>query len=143
MFHVYGDPVVMRYIPGGAYPSAADVERTLQRQAALQRERGFAWWAVVLRDGGRVIGDTGFGLLEETGDVEIGWTLACDAWGRGYGSEAAAACLAAGRARLDVPRIVAAVDAENEPSLRLARRIGMRESERRTLHGRPHVLFEG
>ncbi len=88
-----------------------------------------------------MIGDVGFGIFEPTGEIELGWTLARDRWGRGYATEAAAACLSAGLAHLGAPRIVALVDAENEPSLRVAERIGMARIETVEAHGRPHVLF--
>ena len=88
-----------------------------------------------------MIGDVGFGVFEPTGEIELGWTLARDRWGHGYGTEVAAACLGAGLAHLAADRIVALVDAENEASLRVAERIGMARVETIEAHGRPHVLF--
>ena len=88
-----------------------------------------------------MIGDAGFGILEQTGDVELGYTLARAYWGRGYATEAAAACLEAGLAHIAAPRIVAVVDEDNEASLRVAERIGMTRIGTIEAHGRPHVLF--
>ena len=42
---------------------------------------------------------------------------------------------------LDVPRVVALVDADNTASLRVAARIGMERQGLVDAHGRPHVLF--
>ena len=103
--------------------------------------QGFSSWAVVERRTGRLIGDVGLGIFEPTGDIELGYTLARDYWGLGYASEAAKACLAAALAHLDVPRIVAVVDLENETSLRVSERIGMTRAEIIEAHGRPHALF--
>ena len=88
-----------------------------------------------------LVGDVGFGVFEPTGDVELGYTLARAAWGRGYATEAAAACLAAGLAHLDVERIVALADVENTASHRVAERLGMVRDGIVEAHGRPHVLF--
>jgi [ribosomal protein S5]-alanine N-acetyltransferase len=140
MVGVYSDPEVMQYIRGGAVAADA-VRETLQRYARAQEERGFSSWAVVERTSGRPVGDVGFDVFGPTGDVELGWTLARAVWGRGYASEAAAACLAAGLEHLEVPRIVAVVDAENERSIRVAERIGMARMESVRTHGRPHLLF--
>ena len=82
----------------------------------------------------------GFGIFEPTGDVELGYTLARDRWGRGLGTEAASACLTAGLAHLGAARIVA-LDVENAPSLRVAERIGMTRIETIEAYGRPHVLL--
>ncbi|MGZ4396290.1 MAG: GNAT family N-acetyltransferase [Gaiellaceae bacterium] len=96
MVSVYSDPEVMRFIPGGALDGLAAVRAALAEHAAGQEARGFAFWAVVERATGLVIGDVGFGIFEPTGEIELGWTLARDRWGRGYATEAASACLAAG-----------------------------------------------
>jgi ribosomal-protein-alanine N-acetyltransferase len=141
MVAVYCDPEVMRFIPGGALADLGMVRATLKTHEETQETRGFSSWAVVERRTDRVLGDVGFGVFEPTGDIELGYTLARDFWGRGYATEAASACLAAGVAYLAAPRIVAVVDAENEASMRVAERIGMQRIDEIDAHGRPHVLF--
>ena len=140
MLDVYGDPDVMRFIPGGALGRDA-VRATLEEHVRDHVMRGLAFWAVVERETNRVIGDAGFGIFEPTGDVELGYTFARSAWGSGYATEAARACLSAGFAHLSVQRIVAVVDVRNEASLRVAERIGMARIETIHAHGRPHVLL--
>jgi RimJ/RimL family protein N-acetyltransferase len=61
--------------------------------------------------------------------------------GQGYATEVARACLVAGLEQLAAPRIIAVVDAENEASLRVPGRIGMKKIETIHAHERPHVLF--
>jgi [ribosomal protein S5]-alanine N-acetyltransferase len=141
MAEIYCDPEVMRFIPGGALADEEAARSLLERYADAQARQGFSSWAVVERRTARLIGDVGLGIFEPTGDVELGYTLACDYWGLGYASEAAKACLAAALAHLDVPRIVAVVDLENEASLRVPERIGMTRTEIIEAHGRPHALF--
>jgi RimJ/RimL family protein N-acetyltransferase len=65
----------------------------------------------------------------------------CDRWGRGFATEAASACLVLGLAHLGVPRIIAVVDVENEPSMRLPGRIGMTRLGKVEDNGRPHAVF--
>jgi [ribosomal protein S5]-alanine N-acetyltransferase len=141
MLAVYRDPEVMRFIPGGALADAGAVRSTLEGHVAAQLHRGFSSWAVVERLTGRVIGDAGFGIFEPTGDVELGYTLARAYWGRGYATEAAAACLEAGLAHIEAPRIVALVDEANGASARVAERIGMARIDTIEAHGRPHAFF--
>jgi len=141
MLSVYGDPEVMRFIPGGALPNVEAVRALLTEYTEAQCERGFSSWAVVERESGRIIGDAGFGIFEPTRDVELGYTLSQDAWGHGFATEAASACLAAGLAHLDAPRIIAVVDEENAASLHVAERLGMKRREKIEAHGRPHVVF--
>jgi [ribosomal protein S5]-alanine N-acetyltransferase len=141
MFGVYGDPEVMRFIPGGALADIKAVRKVLDEYARAQRTEGFSSWGIVERESGSLIGDVGFGIFEPTGEIELGFTLARSYWGRGYATESASACLAAGLAQLPTERIIAVVDEANESSLRVAARIGMRRIERITAHGSPHVLF--
>jgi ribosomal-protein-alanine N-acetyltransferase len=130
MAAVYTDPVVMRYIPGG--PLVADaVEPTLARHLA-ENARGLGFYAVEERSSGAVVGEVGFAIFE-TGERELGWTLAQAYWGRGYATEAARACLA--------PADVAVIDAENAASIRVAGRLGLSLREERMLHGRRHLVF--
>ena len=141
MLDVYGDPEVMRFIPGGALRDIGAVREMLEIHTRVQQTQGFSSWSVVERMTGRVIGDAGFGIFAPTGDIELGYTLARDCWGRGYATEAASACLAAGLTHLAPTRIIAVVDEENTASLRVAERIGMARIETVEVHGRPHSLF--
>ena len=141
MLAVYGDPEVMRFIPGGALSDIAAVRSVLDVYTRAQQDQGFSSWALVEREGGRLIGDVGFGIFEPTGDIELGYTLAREFWGRGYALEAASACLATASIHLSASRIVAVVDEANAPSLRVAERLGMRKVDAIEAYGRPHVLF--
>ena len=60
-----------------------------------------------------------------TRDVEVGWHLRADRWGRGYATEAGRAALAYAFEILRLPEVLAVVYRENEPSLRVCRRLGM------------------
>lgn len=141
MMGVYGDARVMRYIPGGALADEHAVRKIMDEQLLAHAARGYAYYAVELATDGSIVGDAGFGLFEPTGDIELGYTFARNAWGHGYATEAAAACLEAGLAGLDVRRIIAVADVENAASHRVAQRIGMRRDGKIQAHGRPHVLF--
>jgi [ribosomal protein S5]-alanine N-acetyltransferase len=142
MLAVYGDPEVMRFVPGGHFRGIGIVEARLKTYARESSRRGFSSWAVVERESGRVIGDAGFGMFQPTREIELGYTLARDCWGHGFATEAASACLAAGLSHLDAPRIIAVVDEANVASQRVAERIGMTRLETIEAHYRPHVLFE-
>jgi RimJ/RimL family protein N-acetyltransferase/pimeloyl-ACP methyl ester carboxylesterase len=125
---VWGDPAARRF--GGGWPrpeTLADTRRYLEPIMAGQAERGYATWAVVERETGRLIGDCGLFPADDVGpDVELAYGLAPDVWGRGYATEAAAACLRAGFEQLGLERVVADVDPSNPASVRVLEKIGMR-----------------
>lgn len=140
MAGIYGDPEVMQHICLGVL----DRERTaalLDDYRREQEERGFSTWAVAERESGAVVGDVGFGLYAPTGEPELGYTLSAVVWGRGYALEAARACVAAAFAHLPHCRLVAKIEPENERSLTIAERLGMRTIETIDVDGRPHLLL--
>ncbi len=91
------------------------------------------------RESGRLIGDLGVHFLEDGGQVEIGFTLAPAAQGRGLGAEAVVGLLDCLFGSLRKHRVFASVDPRNEPSLRLLRRVGMRQEA----HLRQSIRFKG
>ena len=59
---------------------------------------------MVERASGRLVGEAGLQVLEAGPDVELTYTLARDAWGRGYATEAGARVLRWAFAGLRLPR---------------------------------------
>jgi RimJ/RimL family protein N-acetyltransferase len=78
-------------------------------------------------------------------EAEIGWILAPAHQGQGYGTEAVRALLAICFGPLGLRRVFAGCFADNEPSWRLAERVGMRREAhkvRDSLH-REHGWLDG
>lgn len=121
------DPRVMEHFPAPLTPEQSDA---LVDRFVAHWSRGYGPWALEVRDAGSFIGFVGF--LEPTFSapftpaVEIGWRLARDAWGRGYATEAARACLAFARENLSPPRgeIVSFTTEGNLRSRRVMERLG-------------------
>ena len=89
--------------------------------------RGCGMWAVELRDSGEFIGRVGLHNPEGWPDIELGWMLVPGARHQGYATEAARAVLDFAFTRLEVPRAISLIRADNSASERVARRIGGRQ----------------
>ncbi len=87
--------------------------------------RGFGPLAVVERASGRVVGEAGLQPLEDGDDIELTYTLAREAWGAGYATEAARAVLRWTFTGLRLARVVAVADPEHAASLRVLEKLGM------------------
>ncbi|MFD7897991.1 GNAT family N-acetyltransferase [Streptomyces sp. NPDC059479] len=128
---VFDDPEVMEF-HGGTSAELSVYEELTARQRRHDAERGFCFWTLLDEDG-EVIGFTGaqpwphesFGPV---GEIEIGWRLGRAHWGRGYATAAARAALERVRAA-GVGRVVAMVNARNERSVAVTRRLGMELAE--------------
>lgn len=84
---------------------------------------GFTFWALADRTSHRLLGLCGLRFMTP-GEVEIGWRLDRSAWGQGYVTEAAGACLAEAWRR-GLPKIVAITAVTNTRSRAVMERIGM------------------
>ena len=87
---------------------------------------GFAPWAVLTRGDGQLVGWGG--LYEDPFDpgwgVELGYSLHPAAWGQGYATELARACLALADEELEAPEVWAFVHPDNTASRRVLGRAG-------------------
>jgi [ribosomal protein S5]-alanine N-acetyltransferase len=139
---IYSDPEVMRYVGHGPVRGQNETRGMLAAYAAHQAAHGYSFWAVVERESGALIGDAGLFLSQSIGpEVEVGYTLARSAWGRGYATEAAHACLDAAFGPLGLDEVIALVVPENARSLRVVARLGMAPDGRRHAYGREHLVF--
>ena len=68
----------------------------LEEEIEYRRRDGTGRYAVVLRETGEVVGGCGLVRRElpEGVEIELGYHLRSDLWGRGLATEAARACLA-------------------------------------------------
>lgn len=139
---VYCDPEVMRYVGNGPHGTLEETDTALRIYGDVLARRGYSFLAVCERDGGALIGDGGLYPLGGQGpDVELGYTLARDAWGRGYATELGRALVDYAFGELRVPRVVAQVEPANAASRRVLEKLGMIERETRTAYGRPHAFY--
>ena len=139
---VYADPAVMRYVGHGAHRTLTETVAALRIYDDVLARRGYSFLAVVERESGAVIGDAGLHPLGGAGpDVELGYTLARAAWGRGYATELGRALVGHAFAVLRAPRVVAQVEPANQGSRRVLEKLGMTEREVRMAYGRPHLLY--
>lgn len=97
----------------------------MRRQAGDER-----WlWVIIEPHAAAVIGDIGFhGPVTGSATVELGYVLFPEYHGRGYATEASRALLAWAAQRPGVVRVIVRIASENTPSLRVAEKLGMRET---------------
>jgi ribosomal-protein-alanine N-acetyltransferase len=123
-FTIYGDPEVTRFLRGPARDLEA-VREILRRNVDRQTRRGFAMWATVEKPTGRLVGSCGLQYLDGGPEVEVGYHLARAAWGRGYATEAARACVCYGFDHLNLARVVGIADPRNLASQRVLEKAGL------------------
>jgi RimJ/RimL family protein N-acetyltransferase len=88
-------------------------------------------FSVEERESGRLVGDVGLSPAEgESGVIKVGYTVSPDVQGRGYATEAVRALVDYAFDALGADVVRAYASEENEPSIRVAEKVGMRLIER-------------
>jgi RimJ/RimL family protein N-acetyltransferase len=145
LFDVLRRPEVAKWLgvePQVMVDRSEAVERIAAWAAYAEAHPGFGRWAVEVTETGVPAGTVLLGPMPNGDDeVEIGWHLHPDSWGRGLASEAATAVLA--KAFADgVDGVYAVTHPRNEASHRVCERIGMANlGETTRWYGVPGIVF--
>ena len=126
------DVDVMRYIAEGKPWDDARIQAFVSRQILHAQTLGFCMWKLLHRSDRRLIGHCGIQPLGASGEIEIGWWLARDCWGKGLATEAARRVCDYAFETARLRRLVAIAYPENLPSIKIMRKLGMRDEGRRT-----------
>lgn len=122
-------PAVMRWL-GGVW-SREEHEAAFARLQSYQADHGHTFWLVERKSDGALLGFCGLKRVNNpgagaiAGEMEIGWRLREDAWGRGYAKEAATKALELAFGRFGARQVVALSARGNAPSMGLMKRLGM------------------
>jgi RimJ/RimL family protein N-acetyltransferase len=105
-------------------------------QAGLWLLDGAGWWAVEEKETGQVVGTIGAFFREEATVMELGWNTYRAFGGKGYANEAATAAVHHALQIRREPKVRALIASDNESSLRVARRLGLRYEAETEIHGK-------
>lgn len=124
MAALLGDAEVMRFYP--AVKSRDDAAAWIAWNQQNYLDYGHGLWIIETLDG-EFVGDCGLTWQEVNGisELEVGYHVKAAFHGRGYATEAAAACLDYAREHTDAEQLVAIVHPDNRASIRVAEKIGL------------------
>ena len=121
------DPEVRRHFP--SVQSRAESDASADRMESYYARDGYSFLPCILTATGEFLGFVGIITGTDTpgyvGDLEIGWRLAREHWGKGYATEGARAWLRYAFEELQAPHVIAITTVGNEPSMNVMRKIGM------------------
>ncbi len=121
--------------------------RRLRASVGGWQVNGFGTWAVERSSDSRLVGTAGIftawrGLDPEFGDEpEMGWIFSNEVHGQGIAGEACRAVIGWAETSLPSTPIWAIIAPKNEPSLRLAARLGFEILHETSYHGDPTIVL--
>jgi RimJ/RimL family protein N-acetyltransferase len=126
------DPRVLEHLPTEVPWPDERIQRFINRGIEVESTRGWILWPVIHKEDAELIGFCGFADGFPP-DVEIGWRLRPEYWGRGLATEVARAVMQYGFDRFRFDRLVAVTHPANRRSIRVMEKLGM-EFEKMFLH---------
>lgn len=134
-------PEVYKYLGGVKLQNPEAVTKRVDFYLDCYEKFGFGQCAMIWKKNGELIGCSGLQPLEDSGEIEVGYSLTPEYWRKGVGYECAYAWLEYGFNVAGLERIVAVADRENEGSWRIMEKCGMRYEGVREHYGMPLVFY--
>jgi RimJ/RimL family protein N-acetyltransferase len=137
---MYRDPEVVRFWPQA--PDDAEIETQLYWLIDRYAVSGWGGWRAELHDG-TFAGRIGLNArsIDGADEVEVGYILRRELWGRGLATEGAAACIGWAFEHLDVPRVISLIRPDNARSIAVATRNGLRPGGETSHGGMLHRIY--
>ena len=144
ILELLNEPAFLQNIGDRGARTLADARRYIAKgPVASYRKLGFGLYLVELKDAGAPIGICGLLKRDSLEDVDIGFAFLQKFWSQGYARESAAAVMNYGWTTLRLPRIVAITKPQNQASITLLEKLGLRFEKNIALpdHGGENQLF--
>jgi RimJ/RimL family protein N-acetyltransferase len=127
MLGLLNDPSWLRFIGDRGVRTREDARAYILKGPVDMYDRlGFGMYLTELKEEGVPIGICGLVKRDFLADVDIGFALLPGFWGQGYAYEAASAVMEHGKGALGLKRIVAITNPENQSSIRLLEKLGLK-----------------
>jgi RimJ/RimL family protein N-acetyltransferase len=137
---LHGHPQVGATLGGTQTPE--QVAQSIRRHGEIWEENGFGYWLFRDRESGEAVGRGGLSRAHVGGadEVEVGWAVMPERWGRGYATELGAAAVDAAFG-LGIPEVVAFTLPHNAASRRVMEKLSFSYEREVVWADLPHVLY--
>jgi RimJ/RimL family protein N-acetyltransferase len=127
ILELLNQPSFLQYIGDRGVRNLDDAREYILKGPVDSYDRlGFGLYLTARKQDGVPIGICGLVKREGLDDVDIGYAFLPAYWSKGYASEAAAAVLDYAKTVLRLQRIVAITSPDNQSSIKLLQKLGMR-----------------
>lgn len=119
------DPVILKYLHEPTLETIEQAEKVLQDIILPQYKINLGRWAILTREGMNFIGWCGLKYRPEQDEIDLGYRLMQQAWGKGFATEAAQHTLDHGLNNLQLKCITGRAHIENLASIKVLEKTGM------------------
>lgn len=143
LFTFYSDPDVVKYIPDAPRTYEETKEDLEWFMNGHPRFPELGLWATIYKETGQFIGRCGLipWTIDGQNEVEVAFALSKAYWRQGLATEIAQALVQYAFEQLHLSRLICVIEPENEASMRVASKIGMKfEREAEDKYG-PFLIY--
>ena len=119
------DPEIVKYVHEPTLKTVEEAEKILTGIILPQYKSNLGRWAIHTKDNMDFIGWCGLKYRPELDEIDLGYRLMQQAWGKGFATEAAQYSLDYGFAKLNLKLITGRAHIENIGSIKVLEKIGM------------------
>ena len=119
------DPEILKYLHEPVLKTKAQAKKILDDIILPQYKNNLGRWAIHTKDNMNFIGWCGLKYRPELDEVDLGYRLMQNAWGKGFATEAAQHSLDYGFKTLNLKLITGRAHIENLASIKVLEKIGM------------------
>ena len=139
----WNDAEVMKYIGDGTWGGGRNkvmhfLNKNIEEYA---KDDGLGYFCLVDKSTNQVVGEAGLSKLAETGEIEVGYILRKDYWGKGFGTELLTSLIQYGFKNLGLKEIVAVCHPENIGSQKLMKKCNMKFIGKGRYHNRDSLKY--
>ena len=125
IFAMRRDTEIMRFIREPQIKRAESL-KWINMISSFWESENIGYCAVIEKESNKLVGWCGLWHLSGTDEIEVGYAIARNYWGKGYATEAAERCLQYGFKDLGLKKIAAVAFPENNASLKVMKKLRMK-----------------
>ena len=135
------DPDVNKFLGGTKLQNPDALAKRIRFYMSCYESHGFGMCAMIWKPSGEIIGSAGLQPLDNTGEIEVGYSMIKEFWGKGIGTEAARAWLDHGFRNAGLDRIVAVAHTGNWASRHIMEKLGMKYEKSEVHYGNECAFY--
>ncbi|PFA19262.1 GNAT family N-acetyltransferase [Bacillus cereus] len=134
---LWGNEKVMRYIGNGTPKTYVQCKRSLESWVLPSYKNGLGLFLMIEKGTSTPIGHAGLVRQQVDGkeEIEIGYWVLPEYWGKGYAKEAATAFRDYGFQALGLKKLISLINPDHPASIFVARKTGMSYEKTASFHG--------
>ncbi len=134
--------LVTRYTGDGPFKDLQAAENIVKYVMSQYKENGYGRWLVIEKETNNSIGWCGLKFHTDTKETDIGYRFLKSAWGKGYATEAAKACVEYGFKHFNLTTIIADAMLDNTASINVFKKLGMTYLKDTQIDATPSVKYQ-